>query len=236
MFKSLKLLLCSLLLMTTATNATTFIPVTIKKQIVESSGIIEGEVLAISSEESRDGRIYSRVFLKANKWLDTDVENNHIEVFYPGGKVGDHVYKIQGAPEFKVGEKVVLFTKKLEDKNYVMNLGLGKFSIKNLGRTQLIVNQIYPNRPEVGQMRLSNFYELAQEIKGKKFSERFKNKYELNIEKQTSLNRTSEGRSIASIASEKAKEKDRLPDYWLVIILGFCGVGYSLFRKRSNEI
>lgn len=236
MLKSLKLLSFLLVLFSTSAIATSFAPVTIKKQISEANGIIVGEAISVNSERELDGRIYTRVFIKADKWLGANVENDHIEVYYPGGKVGDEVYKIMGAPEFIVGEKVVLLTKKKQDKNYVLNLGLGKFSIKNLGRTQLMVNQIFPNLPEVGQMKLDNFFELAQDLKGKKFSERFKNKYELNIEKQTTMRSSSLSRSIASVESAKEKERNKLPDYWLVIILGVCGVGYSLFRKKSNEV
>lgn len=236
MYKLLNLLVLSTALFLAEALATTFVPITIKKQITESTGVIIGEAISINSEKDENGRINTRVFLKADKWIGANVENNHVEVFYPGGRVGDEVYKILGAPEFKIGEKVVLLTKKIQGKDFVQNLGLGKFSLKNLGRTQLLVNQIYPNRPEVGQMRLSNFLDLTQEIKGKKFSERFKNKYELNIEKQTSLNASYSGRSIASVSSAKEKEKNKLPDYWLVIILGVCGVGYTMFRKKSNDL
>jgi len=229
------LLLLSLLSWSLIVSATTFVPQTIKDQLVESSGIVVGEVISIRSEQEPDGRIYSMAFIKADKWLGADVKSDHIEVYFPGGKVGDLVSKIEGAPKFNTGEKVVLFTKNIQNKSYVLNLGMGKFSIKNLGKTQIMVNQIFPQTPEVGQMKLKNFYQLARNLKGKKFSERFKNKYELNIEKQTNIQKSKRvGRKIASV-SEKEQDKNKVPVYWLVILLGIVGCSYSFLRKRSSD-
>ena len=215
--------------------ATTFAPLSIKKQIIQSDGIVVGEVINVSSYNNEKGQIVSSAFIKVDKWMGSPVKNNHIEVNFPGGKVGGKAYKVFGAPKFVNGEKVVIFTRNVENQSFVNNLGLGKFSIKNLGKTQIMVNQIFPNLPEVGQMNFNSFVKLTESLKQKRFNERFKNKYERNIEKQTMINsKSSPSRKIASINKKTKKDKNELADYWLVILLGLISVGYSLIRRKSE--
>ena len=95
----------------TSVFGTTYLPVPIKKQIVESSGIVQGEVVTTSSEEDDSGAIVTKVFLRVDKWIGVHPQDEHIEVFYPGGQVGDRVQTVHGAPTFKSGEKVVLMLK-----------------------------------------------------------------------------------------------------------------------------
>lgn len=233
MIKSL-LLFVILVISNTLVFGTTFVPLTIKNQIQSSDGVIVGEIINISSFQKENGHIYSRAFIKADKWIGAEVDNDHLEVIFPGGKLGGKVFKVFGAPKFENGEKVVLFTKNLNQKIYVNNLGLGKFSVKNLGKTQIMVNQIFPNLPEVGQMNLAAFVNLTESLKNDKFSERFKNKYERNIEKQTMIkSRKDNFRKVASI--EKTKNKNEIADYWLVIVLGIISFGYTLMRRKSEQ-
>ena len=232
----IKLLILFVLLSLTNTwvFATTFVPLSIKKQIQSSDGIVIGEVINTTSYEHESGRVFTRAFVKADKWMGNRVSNNHIEINYPGGKIGTQVFKVHGAPKFENGEKVVLFTKNLNGNVFVNNLGLGKFSVKNFGKSQIMVNQVFPNMPEVGQMEIESFYQLSVSIKQEKFNERFKNKYERNIEKQTSIKKVdSNSRKIASI--KKNKEKDELATYWLVIVLGLLSIGVSILRKKSEQ-
>lgn len=234
MIKLLKLLVM-LVFVNTSVFATTFVPLTIKNQINSADGIVVGEIVNTTSYEHESGRIHTRAFVKADKWIGNKVKNDHIEINFPGGKIGSQVFQIHGAPRFENGEKVVLFTKKINGNVYVNNLGLGKFSVKNLGKTQIMVNQVYPNMPEVGQMEMGAFYRLSENLKNRKFSERFKNKYERNIEKQTMIKtRKSNSRQVASIEPKK-KEKNELADYWLVILLGALSMGYSFMRRKPEQ-
>jgi hypothetical protein len=226
------LYLLSLFTLTSIAHATTFVPISIKNQIKESDGVIQGEVISVTSEKNGN-RIVSKVTLLADKWIGLSPSESFIDIYYPGGKIGETVIEIKGSPKFEIGENVVLFTKKHKEKDWVNNLGLGKFSLKNMGEKKVLVNQIFPGHPQVGQMGIKRFYDLSEWVKKKKFKERFKDKYELNLEKESqALYKTkSRGRSIASV-SEAEETQNKLPAIWLVVILGALGLIVGVIRKR----
>lgn len=211
--------------------ATTFIPVSIKKQIVESDGIVKGEVVTTSSFEDESGKILTRVFLRADKWIGVKPEESHLEVFYPGGKIGDKVQLVYGAPKFKTGEKVVLFLKEGQDHLWVQNLALGKFMIKKYGSVDILINSVFPNHPEAGQIPLTNFYELTKVIKKKDFRERFKDKYEIEAEKAVYNRGDKKSRAIASL---QHKREDNLSVGWLLALLGIMGGVFSFLRRKQD--
>ena len=59
----------TLLLIQSPAVATSFQPVSIKKQIQESSGIIEGEVVSITPVYDEQDNIITKVTFLANSWL-----------------------------------------------------------------------------------------------------------------------------------------------------------------------
>lgn len=225
--------LVALTLSITQAFGTTFIPVPIKKQIVESHGIVKGEVVAVNAEEDEKGRIVTRLFLRADKWIGVQPTDNHLEILYPGGQLGDRVQLIHGSPKFKPGEKVVLFLKENNKNLWVQNLALGKFMIRKYGVSDVLINSVFPNHPKVGQIPLASFYELASNIKKKDFKERFKDKYELQTEKYAYQNIGKSGRSIASV--RKAEEaEENLNISWLIALLGIIGGVFTFVRRRQD--
>lgn len=215
-------------------QATTFAPVSIKDQIKQSNGVVQGEVVAINSEKDPELGIVTKVFIKADKWMDAKVNQGHIELYYPGGEVQGEGHLVHGAPEFKQGEKVVVFTNSHGGKSWIQNLGLGKFSIKRVGRSHIIVNQIFPNMPNVGQMPLSSFVELAKNIKGKSFERRFKDKYERAAEKESTA-RYQKLRGSRSIASTPQNPHEKPSPLWLVFLLGMIGFGFRFSKGKSRR-
>lgn len=214
-------------------HATTFTPVTIKKQISQSHGVIKGEVSLVESFKRENGEIVTKVELYTDKWIGVDTDNNLVSVYYPGGRVGDEVQLIEGSPRFELGESVVLFTKEINGQHWVQNLGLGKFSVKRVGSNYIMVNQIFPKIVNVGQLSLESFYNLTQRLKNTKFKERIKDKYELNKEKQARahMQRSKTKRSIASVTPSK-DEAEKFEIFWLILILGALGL---LFRIKVNK-
>lgn len=221
------------LLLVCQANATTFVPISIKKQIKKSGAIVQGEVLGLESID-RDGLIYTQVNLHLERWIGVEVKNNHISVFYPGGELGGVRQVVHGAPKLNLGEKVVLMLTLNKDEMWVNNLGLGKFSIKRVGKKEIIVNQIFPDHPDVGQMELGKFVKLSEWVKKQEFQKRFKDKYEINHEKTVNFNKNhfSNGRNTASLSYESDRENSEIPIYWLVILLGVSGVIFKLTRNR----
>lgn len=221
--------------MITPVFGTTFIPVPIKKQIVESEGIVKGEVITVNSEEDNSGRIITRLFLRADKWMGIQPESGHIEIFYPGGQIGDKVQMVHGAPKFKEGEKVVLLLKNNNKNYWVQNLALGKFMIKKYGTSDVLINSVFPNHPKVGQIPLENFYDLAQTIKKNKFKERFKDKYEIQTEKYAYQNIGKSSRSIASVGEVEQVSDKGFSTFWLLALLGIFGGLFTFTRRREDN-
>jgi hypothetical protein len=228
-----KLLFLFAFIQTSLVFATTFVPVSIKNQIKESHGIIKGEVHTMESIELENGKIATKVEIYIDKYMNVEVNDDLAAVYFPGGTLGDIKREVEGAPKFSVGEKIVLFTKKIEERNWVQNLGLGKFSIKRVGSNYILVNQVFPQLANVGQMSLDNFLNLAQRVKSKKFVERYKDKYELSNEKQARAHvHKKTKRSIASV--EGVDSSSKFQTFWLVFILGFLGVFFAIRRKKNE--
>ncbi len=225
-----------LVLLASQVDATTFVPLSIKKQISDSSGVLEAEVINSEAVELEDGQIFTKVFLKANKWIGVSPDHYHIDVYLPGGTVGDKSLRVDGTPKFTMGEQVVLMIKTHEGKNYLMNLGLGKFSIKKFGNTRILVNSIFPKAPKVGQMPLETFYKLAKRIKGQRFQNRFKDKYELHVEKESRKVKIAKtGRSIASVESKITQEDSKVSTIWILLLFGFFGAVFTVMKMQNKE-
>ena len=88
--------------------ATVFIPLSIKKQIKQSDAIVRGEVSEINFEEVGD-QVTTRVTIYVDRWIGVDPNDHLVDVYLPGGKGTRHSQKVFGAPEFEVGEKIIVF-------------------------------------------------------------------------------------------------------------------------------
>ena len=238
----------SLVLMSSLTYSTTFRPLTIKQQVSSSDSIIYGEVLSKESIESENNQIVTKVTLRADKWIGSvksDEMSDLVDVYYPGGVINGREQQIIGAPKLTIGESVVLMVKKGEKINWISNLGLGKFSVKRVGNQKVLFNQIFPNKPDVGQIELKSFYQLVEGIKGEKLLTRYKDKYEIIFDKEyfahiNDLKKKTKksGRSIASISDEgeEAFKKDshKIETIWLVILLGLLALFIRTFKNKTS--
>lgn len=218
------------LLITSQVFATSFIPISIKEQIRESDAIVYGQVVSKKVVTHPDIKIATEVILKVEKWIDLVPEDSLISVYYPGGTLDGKSVVIDGSPEFELNEKVVLFLGKDEqDKFWVRNLGLGKYTEKKLGTSSILVNQIFPNHPKIGQVPFSIFIEMAQRLKDKRFVERLKDKYENSILANKKVN----SRKIASVkTTSKNSTEHWIKVAWLLIILSSLFLASFWLRRR----
>lgn len=216
--------------------ATTFAPMSVKDQLLSSKGVVQGEVLSTTSLRDPKFGIVTKAFIRADMWMGTDVSNGHVELFFPGGSLGEEARRVPGAPRFSIGEKVVVFTSSHENKNWVYNLGLGKFSLKKVGTSFVMVNQVFPQVPDVGQMVFRNFVDMAQRLKGEKFQKRFKDKYERAVENKASHQiKSANSRSIASASSSSVQVADENSSFWLVLLLGAMGFTFRLSSRKNKS-
>ncbi len=98
-----------------------------------SSDIIHGQVLSAEGEWNDEHTfIFTRVDLKVSEQFKGTLElESTITVMAPGGAVGEVGLKVEHAPQFEVGEQVILFLTPLEDGQFrVTAWEQGKFTIE----------------------------------------------------------------------------------------------------------
>ncbi|HKG21444.1 MAG TPA: hypothetical protein VKC34_06060, partial [Blastocatellia bacterium] len=114
-----------------STEATTAVMLTDEELITSSRVILTGEVK--SSEARWDaGRqnIYTYVKVRVSKIIKGQIRSERIVFKQPGGTVGDESSVIYGTPEFKAGQRVLLFLNTADDGSLrVAHLFMGKYDI-----------------------------------------------------------------------------------------------------------
>lgn len=102
------------------------------QKLTESSEIIIiGKVINTKSEwnENRD-RIFTKVKINADEFIKGNNKTGAIVVTVPGGEVGEIGEIYSDIPTFENEEEVLLFVKRDNYNNYVVNSGLdGKYNI-----------------------------------------------------------------------------------------------------------
>ena len=64
---------------------------------------------------------------------ESEATQNKIIIKFPGGTVGDLAMKVEDSPDYKKGEKVLIFLKKIQNQPYYRTVGAsqGRFLIKD---------------------------------------------------------------------------------------------------------
>lgn len=126
------LVLAMMLLWPAGARASVLVPLTDRALVDSSPLIVMGEVLAIEGVELRSGRILTEITLYVEEVLKGQVPGDTVVITEPGGQVGDRLVWIHGAPEFRVGERVLVFlTPRRNGSCQTNGLGLGKFAISS---------------------------------------------------------------------------------------------------------
>lgn len=207
--------------------ATTFAPLPVEKQLAEADGVFIGHYLKKKTIELEDGKIATQMIFKMNKeyGLQSDLlGQEEIIIHYPGGKTPQKKIVIEGVPKFLPGEKVLIFTKSINNRNWGLNLGLGAYKIVNYGKETLMINHQFPEHPIIGQVPLIDFETHLREIKKASFKEVYT--YQEIGPYQRSPASVSEisGRKPASINQEKQEPVPSSENVWaFLIVLGFFG-------------
>lgn len=98
-----------------------------------SSNIIRGQVLSTEARWNDEHTfIFTRVDLKVGtQYLGTLAIESNLIVMTPGGEVGEMGLKVEHAPQFEVGQEVILFLTPQEDGQFrVVAWEQGKFTIE----------------------------------------------------------------------------------------------------------
>lgn len=111
--------------------ASTFVMMNDEALVESSSLILVGRVNQIASRLLPSDAIVTDVELTATAILKGDTAGSTVTVRVPGGQVGDRVEWIFGAPQFFLGEEVVLFlVQNAQGEWQTTSLAMGKFGVR----------------------------------------------------------------------------------------------------------
>jgi hypothetical protein len=225
---------------TVLSEATVFSVQPIEQQIKESDGLFQGNFLRKKTIQLENGSLASQMVFKITKEIGLQSEffgMDEVIVHYPGGSLEGRTVRVEGVPEFVSGEKVVLFIRSIDNRYWGMNLGFGTYKVINYGKEVVLVNYLFPDHPQVGQVSMPHFENAIKEIKGSNLKV-VQNLIYPMMNKQTSVQRMPssqrQNRSVASIGnqSENIEDKPGLTVFWLVIALGFIGGVFRMTRQK----
>jgi len=115
-----------------AADATTLMPLKLKDMARLAPVVLVGRVEKVESGfNSSRTKIYTRAEITPIEVLKGDEPGQKIVVKTIGGRVGDKVARLPGAPQFSRGEKVLVFIEPRKDNDGYNTLGLylGKFRV-----------------------------------------------------------------------------------------------------------
>lgn len=232
-----------LILMCLNTYATTFQVQSVPKQLKESDGLLQGYFLKSRPIKLDDGRIATQMIFKMTReqGLQSDFYGmDEIIVHYPGGTIAEETLEIQGVPKFNVGEHVVVFTKNVNNRYWGLNLGMGTYKIINYGQDKMLINTLFPNHPEMGQMKLEQFEKLVKEIKGGSLKQVVKADYPTETNTQTRAPAANNEAKTRTIASENEEVDNNtagtsMQIFWLVTFLGILGAYFGRKNQKTTK-
>src|SRR5262249_37581160 len=128
------LLVC---LCASVSRATTVVMPTDLDLIIGARGIVRGKVVSINAAfDDKTGLVSTYVKLSVRQVLKGDIAPGELILKEPGGQTGTRVSVVFGAPQFEIGEPVLVYLDTWPDGSLrVHEMLLGKFSISRDSRT-----------------------------------------------------------------------------------------------------
>lgn len=234
-----------LLLLTSSAWATTFKSQPLEQQLQEADGVMQGHYLKSKTIEIEDGRLARQMFFKMNRELGLQSElfgMDEVIIHYPGGSLKGRHMQVEGTPEFVPGEKVVLLIKSINNRYWGLNLGYGSYKIINYGKEVMLVNSLFPQDVNVGQMSMETFESKVREIKKNNLKAVY-SEYPTSPDKElpgrlpASLSEEGKNRSIASkdISGENEEGRPQGSHFWLIAVLALLGGTFRLMRQKGQN-
>jgi hypothetical protein len=114
-----------------AVSGTAFVPMPIEDLARSSVSSVLGRVLEVEGLRTAGGNIVTLVRVRVDEVIGGRLPSPNIVLKEQGGRVGDERLRVHGAPEFAVGETVVLFLETADDGSLrTTHSVLGKFSVE----------------------------------------------------------------------------------------------------------
>lgn len=146
--------------------ATMFFPLSFEKQVEEATSAAEVKLAASKVYKNSAGGImteYRFEVLESYNLSEEELDQNQLKISMPGGTLDGITSMIDGAPEFKEGEKTFLLLKKIESKIYLSNFTLGKYKIQTHEGKDYYVSEVFPMDQNIGRISKEKMIELIKE-------------------------------------------------------------------------
>lgn len=149
-----------------AAFATMFFPLSFERQIEEATSAAEVKLSSSRIFKNSAGAImteYSFEILESYNLSVEELEKGRLKLTMPGGTLDGLTSMIDGAPEFKQGEKIFLLLKQIESRLYLSNFTLGKYKIQTFEGKDYYVSEVFPLDQNIGRIAKEKMIELIKE-------------------------------------------------------------------------
>jgi hypothetical protein len=143
--RCLALVLLALGLAPRGVSATVLVPLTDAELVATSAFIVRGHVVDMEAAELPGPRIVTQVTIVLEETVKGRVLSDRMILTSPGGQLGDRSVHVYGAPEFTLGEEVLVFARRAGDGTVHANgLALGKYGIERDGAARATARRDVP--------------------------------------------------------------------------------------------
>jgi hypothetical protein len=102
--------LCVVMVLPQVLHSTTMIKMSETDLAIDADAIIQGKVTSTWSEWGDNGRyIYTYGAVTVDRMIKGNVPGKEYLIKTPGGSIGQATMEVPGAPQFKVGDELILF-------------------------------------------------------------------------------------------------------------------------------
>jgi hypothetical protein len=236
-------LLQIILIISFSVNASGLFPVPLDKHIKDADVILDG-VFESEFKLGKSGENYEASFklIRSIGLSQQELQNNYlIKIKYSQAEdeSGEFV-------DFQKKERVVLFLKRDKGDLKLLNNALSKYSVVRRGREWIMVSEVFPFHPVVGQVRVTDFVKLAEKQKLVSFHKSssidpkyFASRKKFGNKLLEAASLSGRGRNIASgpyvFGRKPASTSNQISILWLMVILGSLSALSKFISNKNSE-
>jgi len=224
-----KLIFCLIILFSISQlQAMNFVPIELEDQLKESDAVIVGRFLGNRFKKLPNDEIITIGSFKIKTQTGLKYSNllnrNKFDVYYPGGEWQGIEYKVQGSPEFRLGEDSLLFLKKTGYGFKVQNLALSKYEISYRRDEISFHSVVFPDHPRLGQFGMMELNSLLRE----RFNETLEEVPRFSV----LIHKKNPSRRIASYSESRESDDNDSSDKNPMVGLGSIFILLAISRKK----